>query len=174
MPSPIGHTLGGLIVHVATAEPHEIRRPRRALLLACLATAPDLDLLLNLAIGPGHHRAEGHSLGASVLAGLAVAAASRLSGKARPAAQGLAAGLAWFSHVALDALGSDSNPPYGVMALWPLVDGFMKSPIPLFLDIGRTLEGAILCQNALAAAWEMAVLLPVLVAVWRWRERRRS
>ena len=172
MPSPLGHALGGLIVHAASADRETLWSPRRALLLAGLAAAPDLDLLFRLVDGNPHHRAETHSLGAAIVAALVVGLVARLTGARRPAALGAAAGCAWLSHVVLDVLGADSYPPYGVMAFWPLTREYFRSPVPVFLDIGRRLAWATVWQNAVAAAWEMVVLVPVLLAVVRWRERR--
>jgi membrane-bound metal-dependent hydrolase YbcI (DUF457 family) len=174
MPSPIGHALAGLIVHAASAERDALHNHKRALLLAGVAAAPDLDLLLRWLDGQGRHRAYSHSLGAAILAGVAVAVVARLARQRRPAALGLAAGLAWLSHVGLDFLGSDSFAPYGIMAFWPVSDRFVAAPIPIFMDIGRTLDWATVWQNAAATAWEAVVLLPLLMAVVRWRERRRS
>ena len=172
MPSPLGHALGGLIVHAASADRDELWNPRRALLFAGLAAAPDLDLLFRLLDGNPHHRAETHSLGAAIIAGLVVGLAARLARRQRPAALAAAAGCAWLSHVLLDVLGADSYPPYGVMALWPLTAEYLRSPIPVFLDIGRRLAWATVWQNAVAAAWEVVVLFPILLAVVRWREPR--
>ena len=83
-------------------------------------------------------------------------------------------GLAWLSHVGLDYLSSDTNPPIGLMALWPLSAGYYKFPWPLFLDIGRTLEWATLRNNLVAAAWEAAVLGPALWLAWRLRRGARA
>lgn len=174
MPSPIGHGLAGLIVHAVSAERDALHSRKRALLLAGVAAAPDLDLLLRWLDGQGHHRGYSHSLGAAILAGALVAVVARLARQPRPAALGLAAGLAWLSHVGLDFLGSDSLAPYGIMALWPVSDRSVAAPIPIFMDIGRTLNWATVWQNAAAAAWEAVVLLPLLMAVVRWRQRRRS
>jgi membrane-bound metal-dependent hydrolase YbcI (DUF457 family) len=172
MPSPIGHALGGLLVHAVSAGRAELWNRKRASLLGGLGAAPDLDLLLRYLDGSHHHRAEGHSLGAAIAVGVGTWLAARLGRSARPTALGVAAGCAWLTHVVLDVLGSDSNPPYGVMALWPFSRRYFISPIPLFPDIGRTLTLATVWQNAAAAAWETAVLFPILLAVVCWRERR--
>src|SRR5918995_6000472 len=122
MPSPIGHALGGIALGWAAA-------PRRnlhvAAALAATAVAPDLDLLV------GDHRGISHSLGAALVAGLAAWAVSR-----RPW-WGLAIGLAWASHVALDWLSNDTRPPIGVMALWPTTREYYKSATEIFPPISR-------------------------------------
>lgn len=163
MPSPLGHALAGLTVYAVFARRSAGRRsPWQALPAVAAAVLPDADLLLNLLVGPGHHRAESHSLGMAALVGLLAAAAARWARRSDAFRLGALAGLSWLSHVGLDWLGRDTHPPIGLMALWPLSRDWYASPVPLFLDIGRTLEWETLRSNALAATWECLVLLPVL------------
>jgi hypothetical protein len=81
-------------------------------------------------------------------------------------------GLGWASHVLLDYLNVDTHPPIGLLALWPFLGAYLKFPWPIFMDIGRTLDWHTVRHNAVAAAWEAAVLVPLLVWVWRSRRRR--
>jgi hypothetical protein len=90
----------------------------------------------------------------------------------RAVALGLAAFLGWSSHVVLDMLNLDTHPPIGVLALWPLGEGYYKVPWPIFMDIGRTLEWTTVRHNALALAWEAALLCPLLAVIWRARTAR--
>jgi membrane-bound metal-dependent hydrolase YbcI (DUF457 family) len=133
------------------------------------ALAPDLDLLFRFVDGKNHHNHETHSLTAAILAGLLAAAVLRALQVARASALGLATGLAWTTHVVLDFLNRDTNPPIGIMALWPWSDDFYKVPWPIFLDIGRRLDVETLVHNLVAAAWEGVVLVPVLWAALRYR-----
>ena len=175
MPSPVGHALAGLTVHVLTARDRAERTSLgRAALLVAAATAPDLDLLFRFVDGRNHHQAETHSVGAAALAALLVWAVARLRRRPRAAALGLAAGMAWLSHVLLDYLGADTHPPIGILALWPFESGYHHCPWPLFLDIGRTLEWATLRHDALAVGWEILVLGPLLLASWRLRARAEA
>jgi inner membrane protein len=170
MPSPIGHALAGLTVHVLSARDGSERRSLpRALLMAGAAAAPDLDLLFRFVDGRNHHQAETHSIGAAALAATFVWAAARLAGWPRSAALGLCAGCAWLTHLVLDYLGLDTHPPIGIMALWPFQPGYFKAPWIIFLDIGRTLEWATVRHDALAVAWEIVLLGPLLLASWRLR-----
>jgi inner membrane protein len=173
MPSPIGHTLAGLAVHVLAARSREeLRDLKRAAVVVGAALAPDLDLLFRFVDGRNHHNDETHSLGAAALAGLIGVLLLPLLRFARPHALAVAASLSWASHVLLDYLNLDTHPPIGIMALWPLSAGYYKSPWLLFLDIGRTLEWATLWHNLRAAAWEACVLLPLLLLAMRFRARR--
>ena len=173
MPSPIGHGLAGLTVHVlASRDRRELFDPRRAAVIVGAALAPDIDRAFRFVDRRNHHNNETHSIGFALMAAVAAALVFRLRGWARPLAVGLAAGAAWLSHVLLDYLNRDTNPPIGIMALWPFSSAYYKVPWPIFLDIGRTLDWTTVWKNGLAAAWEAAVLTPVLLVAWRFRSRR--
>src|SRR5437764_2165353 len=95
VPSPVGHALGG----IAIAWPVVPRKNRQdALILAAIAIAPDLDLLFET------HRGESHSVGAAAIAGLIVGLFAFAAAPLRRDALrwGVAAALAWGSHVLLD------------------------------------------------------------------------
>jgi inner membrane protein len=176
MPSPVGHAIAGLTVHVLAARSRDERTDwRRAAIVTGAALAPDIDLAFRLVDGRNHHGQETHSLGfafLSVLAALGIAALLRR----RPLVLVLAPaiGLAWSTHVLLDYLNVDTSPPIGILALWPLSHAYFKFPWPIFLDVGRTLDLGTIRHNALAAAWECVVLLPVLAWAWRFRTRREG
>lgn len=172
MPSPVGHALAGLTLHaLGSRRPGDLFDVRRAAFTVGAALVPDLDLLLKFVDGRNHHQAEGHSLGCALLAALAVWALARWRHWPRPSALALLAGLGWGSHVLLDYLGSDTHPPIGLMALWPVSSAYFKIPWPLFMDIGRTLEWETIRHNAVAVAWETILLLPPLLLSWRHRLR---
>lgn len=139
--------------------------------LAFLAAAPDLDLVLRLVDGANHHRGPSHSLGAALLAAVAVWALRRLGAGWPPGFA--AAGLAWASHVALDYTGLDTSPPVGEMALWPFSRGFFASPVSVFYDVPRSFSAEAIQHNLLAVLIEVAILGPVAFACWRRREARR-
>lgn len=133
------------------------------------AVAPDLDLLLRFVDGRNHHQGGSHSLGAALLAGLAVFVLARWRGWPRPAVLGMLAFGGWSSHLVLDYLGRDTNPPIGIPAFWPFAPGYYKSPWPLFMDIGRTLTWEGVFHNAVAVAWELVIFVPVMLLLWRLR-----
>ena len=173
MPSPIGHALAGLIVHVAFSDRRDLSDWPRAAIAAGAACAPDLDLLLGVLSGRSQHRTFTHGIGAAVLCGLAAVVAARLLRWPRPEWLGSIVALAWASHLILDLLGSDTHAPFGIMALWPIDPGWYKAPVVLFPDIGRTLSLSTVRQNAIAAAWEIVLLLPVLSGAL-WIRQRKS
>jgi hypothetical protein len=165
----------GLTVHLLTARGRgEARDVTRALVAASAAMAPDLDLLLKLVDGRNHHQAESHSIGCAAIAFLLAWGLARVRGAPHAGRWGLAALVGWSSHVALDFFGRDTHPPIGLMALWPLSSGHFKFPWPLFMDVGRTLDWRTVWHNAVAILWEIALLLPLAGACWRWRPSRRA
>ncbi len=161
MPSPIGHVLGGALAGGAVVR-SGLPWWRSAALLGLLGIAADLDFLVGL------HSQHSHSVGAAVLAGLAVYLVS--GGRLRWA---LAAGLAYGSHILLDWLGDDTTPPIGVMALWPLSGGYYQSDLHWFMPVYRRywLPGFVI-HNLTAVAWEVVLLGPPAALVWWWRRRR--
>jgi membrane-bound metal-dependent hydrolase YbcI (DUF457 family) len=172
VPSPVAHGLVGLTVHVLSArERDELFDPWRAAVTVGAALIPDADLLLRFVDGRNHHGNEMHSIGFAIVAAVAGAALFRLLRWKKPLATALAVFLAWASHVVLDYLNVDTHPPIGIMALWPFSNGYYKSPIPIFLDIGRTLDWTAVQHNSLAVAWECVVLIPLLLLAWRHRVR---
>jgi membrane-bound metal-dependent hydrolase YbcI (DUF457 family) len=157
MPSPVGHALGGAVVG-------QLLTPGRVLVPTLVAVAPDLDFLW------GRHNMETHSLGAAIAAGLVALAWTR----GRDTRFALACTLAWASHVLFDWLGSDTTPPLGVMALWPLSDQYYFANAFFFEAITRRywLDN-FWVHNLRAVMSEVWILGPCAVALWWWRRRRR-
>jgi membrane-bound metal-dependent hydrolase YbcI (DUF457 family) len=139
--------------------------PSALILCAAAGVAPDVDFLW------GGHNRQTHSLGAAVLAGLAVFAWKRNPKLA------VAVTLSWASHVLFDWLGSDDTPPLGVMALWPINSNFYFANAFVFEAISRRywLDNFI-THNAWAVITEIAILGPLVAVIIgaRWRARRRS
>ena len=131
MPSPIGHALAGLAAGWLV-DPPARRDTRgavgRAAIFAIAAMAPDLDLLV------GAHSGPTHGLGAAAIVGALVwiwgrgRGDSRTGGGSRTAPAALAVAAAYASHTLLDWLGSDTSPPIGIMALWPISRDYFESP----------------------------------------------
>jgi membrane-bound metal-dependent hydrolase YbcI (DUF457 family) len=175
MPSPLGHAAAGLTIQALIARGRgDLLDVRRIAIVMGAALAPDLDLLFRFVDGRNHHQAETHSVGCAVAAAAAVWLLARWRGWPAAGSLALLAGAAWTSHVALDYFGRDTHPPIGLMALWPLSTDHFKFPWPLFLDIGRTLSWEGMRHNAVAVAWEMALLLPPLLLCWRHRLRKAA
>lgn len=137
--------------------------PPARLLVWCAVAAclPDLDFLW------GRHNMETHSVGFALLVGATAGLWTR------SLRLGAAMTLAVATHVVFDWLGSDDSPPIGVMAWWPLHDGFFFADARLFDAISRRywLPGFVR-HNLLAVLTEAALLTPLTLALWWWRRRR--
>jgi membrane-bound metal-dependent hydrolase YbcI (DUF457 family) len=173
MPSPLAHAVAGVTVHVLASRDRAALADRwRAGLTVAAAVAPDVDLAFKYVDGRNHHNNEMHSVGAALAAAGLAWLLLRWHGTRAPLAVAVAVFLGWSSHLFLDYLNVDTHPPIGLLALWPFSAAYWKSPVPLFLDIGRTLTWATVWHNAVAGAWEMVVLVPILLACWRYRSRQ--
>ena len=174
MATPIGHAIAGFAIS-GVSRP-QTRKEKIALALVCMfaATAPDLDVIPGLLLGtPARfHGGISHSLGFAVALSLAIAGAYRLVGK--PSREiFLLALAAYISHLALDMLGPDARPPYGVPLFWPLSGQTFISPVSILLGVRHaasastgTLEwiGNLLSlRNVAAIAVETLIMLPLVI-----------
>ena len=140
---------------------------RQTAILVAIGIAPDLDLLI------GRHSMETHSVGAAVIVATFAAwqrwpvASSRLM-------IWLAVALAWMSHPLLDALGSDTSVPIGIMAFWPLSDAHVQTGWEVFGPISRRYwRDDFLAINLRSVSTEILILTPILLAT-RWITGRRG
>ena len=173
MPSPLAHGLVALTIHALAARDRETFGDfRRIGVTLGAALAPDVDLLFRFVDGRNHHNNETHSIGLALAAAGLAAAVFRLLRWRRPLGLAAVVGLAWTSHLVLDYLNVDTHPPIGLLALWPFSAAYYKSPVPIFMDIGRTLGWQTVRHNAVAGAWECVVLVPPLLVSWRHRLRQ--
>jgi hypothetical protein len=165
----MAHALGGLAA--AFVVDSAVRRPQLspALLVAAAATAvaPDLDLLIGL------HRAHTHSLAAVFVVGVTSwLVLRRRVPYPMPAAAMLAA--AYGSHLALDWMGKDTSSPPGLTIIWPFSSAYYVSGWNLFAEVSRRywLPSEFIFGNLRALAWELTVLVPVLLLAWLlWSKR---
>jgi membrane-bound metal-dependent hydrolase YbcI (DUF457 family) len=175
MPSPIGHALGGVAVAwIADLLPgRPTGRVRLTLTCAGLAAIADTDLLLPIA-----HRTITHSIGAvAITTIIAAAVTGKVTRKKLQDGRmagwqnwriALTFGAAYASHVLLDWLQADPTPPYGLQALWPISSTWFISGWNVFRPTERRhfLEWAAMRTNLLAVVQEIAILLPIVVALW--------
>ncbi len=142
MPSPIGHSLIGLIVFYYL-------RPRTwpftawiLIIVALVSLLPDFDFIPGLIIGEPNwlHRGVSHSFGFAVLLSLVIFILERqLRSNASPRI------FLWFFilyslHIIVDYFGADTRYPYGQPMFWPILDDFLMFRPPLFWDIQRSSE----------------------------------
>ena len=176
MPSPIGHTLAGLTVGwlaegAPSGQPGRLREALTPFVLWCalLAVLPDADLLI-----PHFHRTATHSVTATALV-LIIAAGVTGKVTVHPAWRFIVAlAAAHASHLLLDWLGFDRNPPPGIQLLWPFSDRFYISGWELFPPTARgEFTARMIAINVRAVFWETILLGPLAAAAWTLRQLRR-
>jgi membrane-bound metal-dependent hydrolase YbcI (DUF457 family) len=190
VPSPIGHALAGAAIawsfrgaSSTSGSTGTFTNWRLPVVCAVCAALPDIDLLYMPT-----HRTATHSVPVAVLITiLAVAvtgwvnpirdwASRRFGVGTQTFVVGLACGLAWSSHILLDWLGADANPPYGVQAFWPFSDTWFYSGVDVFPGTQRRnpLSASAMLINLQAAIWETALMGSVAAAAWWLRSRLSS
>lgn len=159
--------LGGAIAGAGVSG----RRAPQAMLavFAAAGAAPDLDLLFGVHSGPTH------GVGSAVIAGAAAwvlwSLLLRRRGGFRLAA---AVAAAYASHTLLDWLSTDTSPPIGIMALWPLTGEHYLSPYRVFLPLLRRYSGPdFWLINLRAVIRELLILGPLFLFAWWPRDERR-
>jgi membrane-bound metal-dependent hydrolase YbcI (DUF457 family) len=184
MPSPIGHALAGVAAawvvdlvpgnrgwRTGPAAASWYRRAGNGLTLTCavLAAAADLDFLF------GAHRTVTHSIAAVAVVTLV---AAPLAARARRPVARVAAmcAAAYATHLLLDWLGSDAFPPFGIQGLWPLSHKWYISDAAIFRQTARQelFTAPSIIKNLEAIVQEIAILGPIVVAVWLVRVKALS
>jgi membrane-bound metal-dependent hydrolase YbcI (DUF457 family) len=177
VPSPIGHALAGLAVawaagRRASASP-SLAQGSTATVLAwwCvfLALLPDADLLWPLI-----HRRITHSVTAGIAVLIIAAAVTRwVTGRTSWRAA-VVCSLAYSSHLLLDWLGTDPNPPHGIRLLWPFSAEWFIADHPIFPPTERRapISATTILINLRAVFFEVGSLGLVLGAIWAVRRRR--
>ncbi len=142
---------------------------------AVCAALPDIDLLYMPT-----HRTATHSVPVAVLLTIVAVGVtgwvkpvrtgspSTSANRRTPVVIGLACGLAWSSHILLDWLGADANPPYGVQAFWPFSDTWFFSGLNVFPGTQRRdpLSMRAMLINLRAAVQETLLMGSVAAAAW--------
>jgi len=189
MPTPFGHALAGVAAawavdlvpgrrgHEAASRPASVYERAGGILTpicAGLAAVPDADLIF------GGHRTATHSIIAAgvvaIVAGGVTAWVTRIAGphttrstNTAPAGRvALMCGVAYATHLLLDWLQIDRNPPSGIQLLWPFSGEWFISGADLFPRTERNdvLSAVALRTNLSAIVFEAAILLPIVVALW--------
>ena len=186
MPSPIGHALAGAAIAWSFRRTPSITSGggwKLPLACALCAALPDIDLIYMPT-----HRTATHSVPVAVLLTIVAAAVtgwvnpirdwprSRFGVGPHTFVVGLACGLAWSSHVLLDWLGADANPPFGVQAFWPFLDTWFYSGLDVFPGTQRRdpLSMRAILINLRAAVHETLLMGSIAAAVWWFRQRTNS
>ena len=172
MPSPIGHSLSGILLYQIFNRQNVKYDTRRLLLFVLFTNLPDIDLALGFFVNnPSlYHQSISHSLGASVLTGFIAGIMLKRKNELYLNSFLLFFTL-YFSHVILDYLASasDTSYPFGVAFLWPLSHDYYIFPAMIFLDIWRGssnetfFSGLFNLHNLWAVLIELSLFLPPIL-----------
>jgi inner membrane protein len=182
MPSPVGHSLAGLIAYQIAPEIDGMARRQVIALYLLAANAPDLDFIPGLMVGEPNrfHHGVSHSIGLALLFAIAVSLLLRLrqsEWRWKPFLVFL--GL-YLSHLLLDYFAEDHSAPYGVPLFWPASPAYYMSPVPLFSDIHRSNATAdffpslFSAHNLWSVSLEGLVIVPFLLLACALMKRMRS
>ncbi len=179
MATPLGHSVlgmaaGGLACGRATKIDW-----RLAGLFILAGNAPDLDFVPGLLVGDINrfHQGASHSFAAAAVFALITASLAPWFRVLRPRIIA-AVFAAYVSHLIVDLFCRDARLPYGIPLLWPFDAGHFASPLTVFSGIRHGVPGdslAVALQEILSPAnlaalgMELAVMLPILIAVIYWR-----
>lgn len=173
MPSPIGHSLFGILLYKILNRQSAKYDVNELFLYLFFANLPDIDFILGFIVNSPNlfHQNITHSLGAAVFAGL-IASILLKRKESFFNSFSLFSGL-YFSHVVLDYLASasDTSLPFGVALFWPLNHEYYAFPAIIFLDIWRGesnetfFTGILNLHNFLAVMIELLLFLPPIIVV---------
>ena len=135
----------------------------RAALFAGLACFPDIDFLFH------SHSTYTHSVGAVLIVTVMAALTIR-----RPLLVAACAAT-YGSHLLLDWLGRDTNPPLGIMALWPFSRAYYMAPVPIIEPVSRNFHWAYFwSHNLKVVGLEILIFGAMALAAHRWRGQARE
>lgn len=174
MATPIGHAIAGFAISGISKSQTGKERIALAVVSAFAAMAPDLDVIPGLLLGtPARFHGEiSHSVVMGAALSLAIAGAYRLVG--RPSREiFLLALTAYMSHLALDMLGPDARPPYGIPLFWPLSGQTFISPVSVLLGVRHAASAStgtfewvgnlLSLRNVAAIAVETLIMMPLVI-----------
>ena len=79
------------------------------------------------------------------------------------------------SHLLLDWIGRDTNPPLGIMALWPFSREYYMSPVSLLEPVSRRFQWEYFwSHNLRVVGFEVLLFGAMAMAAYLWRGRTRG
>ncbi len=142
MPSPVGHTLVGLIVFKFFAKQKFTGNLLTLISIIVISNLADFDFFPGLIVGEPNrfHHGISHSFGFVLILTCLTYLVAKLRNKLN--ARIIAV---WFfilssTHIIMDYFAVDTSLPYGEPLLWPVLNSYLISPFSLFQDIRRSNE----------------------------------
>jgi len=172
MPLPVGHSLMGYVLRETTPVGRDGARWKMLALFVIVSNLPDLDFLFGFVLDDPnrfHRHVASHSIGLSVLVGVACGLYFKFAQGKHFTAYCLTFTVVCFSHVVLDLFSVDNTYPYGVAMFWPFSDTYLISPVQLFMSVQKGGDNSSFFRkffvehNLVAALWELALFVPALL-----------
>ncbi len=167
MPTPIGHSL------LAAAIFSGVNRKKFKLswfdCLVCLFIGifPDFDFIPGLILGtPSRfHHGFSHSLLFGIIIGTTAGLFIGWLKKQNWWRYAILFTAIYFSHLLADFLGVDTRFPYGEQLFWPFWQGYVISPVPIFLDVYRSSKSSEFFISLFNFHNLKAVMIEVLIGI---------
>ena len=170
MPTPIGHSLAGLTIQLASGKRPARHQLTSALLVLIVASLPDIDFIPGyLSSEPrAYHWGPTHSLFAAVVVGCAFGCFARYQRRSFTPVFLLMTAV-YASHLLLDCLLGPGAPSLGLQLFWPFNSDRWMMPWAVFRMAPKTIEsigpvGALFTREILpVVSREILVLGPALL-----------
>src|SRR5258705_5811530 len=119
MASPLGHGLAGYCVYLLGDRRGDAVHRDLAIRCVVAGILPDLDFVPGILVGAPalYHQGPSHSVLAGVIVAFLLASIPGCRDVPRGRVWALLA-VAYLSHLAIDLVGPDRRPPYGIPLLW--------------------------------------------------------
>jgi inner membrane protein len=170
LPSPIGHSLIGLIVFSRFKNKSLKWNVYLIFLVIFVSNLPDLDFLPGIVLGEPnrYHHGITHSFGFVVI--LSIFLYFLLKGKRYTKTNVVTI---WFFslsslHVFLDFFAKDTTVPYGEPLFWPIWRSYSYFPYSIFLDIRRANDSFQFFPSLFSYHNFQAILIEILFAIILW------
>ena len=182
MCTPIGHTLFGYSVFLASPLWNQWKAWRIFLFVLIVANMPDLDIVIGYIVGKPnlYHQHFSHSLFFVMCVSILLGWGSKWFLKGFGLKMGLLTAGILLSHLMLDFLGRDTSYPYGIQVFWPFSKEFFISPVRIVRSVSKssasqTFIQSLFCwHNFWTVFSEIAVFVPLILGLRIWRKKRQK
>jgi len=181
MPTPVGHSLIGLILYTARKGANWNLNWKDMLLFLLVANLADIDFLPGFFAGNPNkfHHGMTHSIAFAILSGTVLGLIYYFKERKDFLKYFSTFSIVYFSHLVLDYFGKDTKFPFGEQLFWPFSEIYVLSPVALFSDVSKASSSDIFIQslfnwhNLGTVMLEAVIFLPILWLVKFLNDRKQ-